>query len=366
MHRRRTLRPWFHGAILLAVAGAAIALPAHLATADPPARLLTFARWPACEASVRTALGNDAARAMDAQIREAAADNRGQPVPEVFGQFGRELVSIGDGIPLSMFDLFKSALEQGRADTVRGLLAEWTSRRCFVGYNVARNYVGPLDAAFALGIRPPGEYEIETRYTPIRDPKAKVDPDAFKGIVFLRALGVASPPTAHQPGEPSPGRGGRGRGSQDIYRAPDSLLLTLKPESETARDGKILMTGEVKALVGTPFRIDITLSASADIQLSMTSLKVPSLAAGQAKRFDLVLTPGTGTSHERFSSVEMRVEYSPDYNALVQAVTGNPQAYPDPALRQQLVEWLMNARWNEPRHEMSVGYPFPRGVRFVR
>lgn len=151
-----------------------------------------------------------------------------------------------------------------------------------------------------------------------------------------------------------------------IYRAPESIFLNIEPVSDVEAKETIMMKAEIKALTGNPTDFVITFFASPDIEVEARKITLKRLAHGDSKEFFIRLKKSSEKPNDKFSWVKMKVEFLPDYNALIIAVKKNEKEYSHPDLRDSLIRILFSEKEKSHKTIHVVGHAFLSGLNFKK
>lgn len=151
-----------------------------------------------------------------------------------------------------------------------------------------------------------------------------------------------------------------------IYRAPESVSLKIEPVSDARVEETILMRAEVKALTGNPTDFVISFFASPDIEVEALKITLERLAQGDSKEVFIKLKKSSEKSDDKFSWVKMKVEFLPDFDALIKAVKENEKEYSHPGLRDSLIRILFSEKEKSRKMVNVIGHIFLPGFDFKK
>jgi hypothetical protein len=143
------------------------------------------------------------------------------------------------------------------------------------------------------------------------------------------------------------------------YFAPDSLDLEIKLKSNSDPKSYAVLTASLKSLVGNITQMKIYFESSEDLEVSPRMATVENFARGAMKDFDLTVNKTSVAPNASGSWVRIRVEFLPDYQAIMKAVAEDRKTYPSESMKNQLLKSLNDSKTREVKPIQAKRFFFP-------
>jgi hypothetical protein len=144
-----------------------------------------------------------------------------------------------------------------------------------------------------------------------------------------------------------------------MYSPPQSLDLEIKSKPDADPRPYAVLTATLKSLAGNLTQMKVHFESSEDLEVSPKTASIESLAHRAMKAFDLTVTKTGVTPRVSGSWVRVRVEFLPDYEAMMETVARDQKAYPTESIRNQLLKSLEDRRSKAVKSIQARGYLFP-------
>jgi hypothetical protein len=144
-----------------------------------------------------------------------------------------------------------------------------------------------------------------------------------------------------------------------VYSPPQSLNLEIKTKPNADPKAYAVLTATLKSLVGNLTQMKVHFESSEDLEVSPKTAPIESLAHGTMKTFDLSVIKTGSTPGVSGSWVRVRVEFLPDYEAIMEIVARDQKTYPLEGQRNQLLKSLEDVKSKAVKSIQAKGYLFP-------
>jgi hypothetical protein len=144
-----------------------------------------------------------------------------------------------------------------------------------------------------------------------------------------------------------------------MYVQPQSLDLGIRSKSKSGSTPYAMVTATLKSLVGNITQMKVYFESSKDLEVSPKTATFESFRAGTVKNFDLTVNKTTVQPDSAGSWVRVRVEFLPDYEAVMQAVAKDQKTYPTESARNQLLKTLEDSKTKGSKSIQAKRFFFP-------
>jgi hypothetical protein len=144
-----------------------------------------------------------------------------------------------------------------------------------------------------------------------------------------------------------------------VYLPPRSLDVEIASKPDGDPRSFAVLTGTLKSLTGNLTQMKVHFESSEDLDVSPKTAPLESLAQGAIKVFELTVTKTGSVPGVSGSWVRVRVEFLPDYGAIMEAVEKDQKAYPMESSRNQLLKSLEYSKTRAVKSVQAKGFLFP-------
>jgi hypothetical protein len=144
-----------------------------------------------------------------------------------------------------------------------------------------------------------------------------------------------------------------------IYSPPESLNLDITLKSNLISRSYAVLTVTLKSLVGNTTRLKLLFESSKDLDVTPKTAILENLTQGAAKHFDLNVNKTSTEPDNAGSWVRARVEFLPDYEAIMKVIATDRKAYPLESNRDQLLKSLTESKTKDLKSIQAKRFFFP-------